>query len=110
MNRAVIGCLLFAGGEVLGRLGPENLCVQVLYEIDGTTVFREPLDVIAALLLGEPGTEVTRASSAIRLLPPLDAICVLGRQVRLTFLRGTRIFVQVSLRRAEDFKQAPPLP
>jgi hypothetical protein len=75
MNRAVIGCLLFACGEVRGRLGPENLCVQVLYEIDGTTVFREPLDVIAALLLGEPGTEVTRASSAIRLLSPFDAVC-----------------------------------
>ena len=35
-----------------------NPDAQILYEVDGTSVFREGLDVIAALLLGDPGTEV----------------------------------------------------
>ena len=53
-----------------------KLLSQILFEVDGTNVFREGLDVIAQLLLGEPGT-----------------------LVRLLILRGTRIFIEVNLQR-----------
>eukprot|EP00286_Rhodomonas_abbreviata_P025486 CAMPEP_0181299636 /NCGR_PEP_ID=MMETSP1101-20121128/6455_1 /TAXON_ID=46948 /ORGANISM="Rhodomonas abbreviata, Strain Caron Lab Isolate" /LENGTH=304 /DNA_ID=CAMNT_0023404805 /DNA_START=21 /DNA_END=936 /DNA_ORIENTATION=- len=56
---------------------------DVLYEIDGTNVFREGLDVVANFLLGEPETPV-----------------------RLLFLRGTRIFVQLTLYRAQTSRQS----
>mmetsp|Transcript_31238 Transcript_31238/g.73635 ORF Transcript_31238/g.73635 Transcript_31238/m.73635 type:complete len:350 (+) Transcript_31238:68-1117(+) len=56
---------------------------DVLYEVDGSNVFREGLDVVANFLLGEPGTPV-----------------------QLLFLRGTRIFVQLTLKREAHARQS----
>jgi len=56
---------------------------DVLYEVDGTNVFREGLDVVANFLLGEPGTPV-----------------------QMLFLRGTRIFIQVTLTREHTSRQS----
>jgi hypothetical protein len=55
---------------------------QVLFEVDGTNVYRESLDVVAMLILGEPGTFV-----------------------KLLFLRGTRIFIEATLERAYSARQ-----
>lgn len=50
--------------------------------MDGTNVYREGLDVVAMLILGEPGSPV-----------------------RLLFLRGTRIFVEAILHRQHSTRQ-----
>ena len=55
---------------------------QILFEVDGTNVYRESLDVVAMLILGEPGTDV-----------------------RLLFLRGTRIFLEAHLQRQNSTRQ-----
>ena len=56
--------------------------LQTLFEVDGTNVYRESLDVVAQLLLGEPGT-----------------------QVRLLFLRGTRLFIEANIERQRISRQ-----
>lgn len=56
---------------------------DILFEVDGTNVYRESLDVVALLLLGEPGTSV-----------------------RLLFLRGTRIFIEASIEREKQHRQS----
>ncbi len=50
--------------------------------MDGTNVYRESLDVVAMLILGEPGTFV-----------------------KLLFLRGTRIFIEATIERAYSARQ-----
>jgi len=56
--------------------------LQTLFEVDGTNVYRESLDVVAQLLLGEPGTHV-----------------------RLLFLRGTRLFIEANIERQKSSRQ-----
>ena len=56
--------------------------LQTLFEVEGTNVYRESLDVVAQLLLGEPGSNV-----------------------RLLFLRGTRIFIEANIVRQQIGRQ-----
>lgn len=56
--------------------------LQTLFEVEGTNVYRESLDVVAQLLLGEPGTKV-----------------------RLLFLRGTRVFIEANIERQTNSRQ-----
>ena len=61
--------------------------MQTLFEVDGTNVYREGLDVVAMLILGEPGSHV-----------------------RLLFLRGTRIFIEANLQREKSNRQVGIVP
>jgi len=56
---------------------------DIIFEVDNTNVFRESLDVVSQLLLGEPGSDV-----------------------RLLFLRGTRIFIEATVTRQKNSRQS----